>query len=188
MTASKKADKIDDNDLVARAIQELPYGTRAYESLMRRYFRLIGQTCQRMLRDPHEAEEARQDIMLKVFNALPRFEGRASFKTWLLRISTNTCITRIQKRKLEAARYVSDSEMPIQEFAGDAGEDPSTQPDNEFEALTSSLSSDELQLVTLRFVGDLGLGEIAEVMGIGLSATKMRYYRALEKLKAEQQQ
>lgn len=188
MTASKKPHKIDDKDLVAEAIRELPYVTRAYELLMRRHYRLIGQTCQRMLRDPHEAEEASQDIMLKVFNALPRFEGRASFKTWILRISTNTCITRIQKRKLEAARYVSDSEMPIQEFAGDASNDPSQQPSSEFASLTGSLSSDELQLVTLRFVGDLGLAEIAEVMGTGLSATKMRYYRALEKLKAEQRQ
>lgn len=51
-----------------------------------------------------------------------------------------------------------------------------------FEAMVAELNLEEQQILSLRFVGDLPLAEIAQVMG-GLSATKMRFYRALEKLK-----
>lgn len=85
--------------LVAQAIGELPYVTTAYEELMRRHYALIHRTCVTMLRDASEAEDISQLVLIKVFNGLPKFRGRARFKTWLLKVTSNCCLTRLKKRK-----------------------------------------------------------------------------------------
>ena len=174
----------EDVALVALTKQELPYVTRAYEELMRRHYRLMYNACLVILRNPSEAQDACQDILLKVFMALQRFDGRASFKTWLMKITTNTCITRSQKRKLESERFVENNAAVLQE--PDPGGGPEASLQASFEVLVQSLSNEDRQLLTLRFVGGLSLPEIGKVMSLGLSAAKMRYYRALEKLKKEE--
>ncbi len=54
--------------------------------------------CQRILGSAHDAEDAMQDVMLRAWRALPTFEGRSSFRSWLYRIATNTCLTALEKR------------------------------------------------------------------------------------------
>jgi RNA polymerase sigma-70 factor, ECF subfamily len=54
--------------------------------------------CYRMLGSTHDAEDALQEAMLRSWKAIDRFEGRSSVKSWLYRISTNTCLDQIQKR------------------------------------------------------------------------------------------
>ena len=52
----------------------------------------------RMLKNREEAEEALQDAFIRAFNALPRFEWKSSFSTWLYRIVYNVCATQLSKR------------------------------------------------------------------------------------------
>ena len=54
--------------------------------------------CWRMLASPHDAEDAVQESLLRAWRALPRFDGRAAFHTWLYRIAANVCLTALQKR------------------------------------------------------------------------------------------
>jgi RNA polymerase sigma-70 factor (ECF subfamily) len=55
--------------------------------------------CLHMLRSPHDAEDAVQETMLRAWRALPRFDGRASFRAWVHRIATNVCLTAMRKRE-----------------------------------------------------------------------------------------
>jgi RNA polymerase sigma-70 factor, ECF subfamily len=54
--------------------------------------------CYRMLGSVHDAEDAMQDALLRVWRSLPRFEGRSSLRSWLYTIATNTCLDVIGKR------------------------------------------------------------------------------------------
>jgi RNA polymerase sigma-70 factor (ECF subfamily) len=54
--------------------------------------------CYRMLGSVHDAEDALQDALLRAWRGLPRFEGRSSFRSWLYRIATNTCLDVIARR------------------------------------------------------------------------------------------
>jgi RNA polymerase sigma-70 factor, ECF subfamily len=54
--------------------------------------------CYRMLGSVHDAEDALQDVLLRAWRALPRFERRSSIRSWLYRIATNTCLDLIARR------------------------------------------------------------------------------------------
>lgn len=185
MNRNRQGADADDAVLVAQAIEELPYVTRAYEILVRRHYRLIYRTCLHILKDPSEAEDATQLILLKVFNGLPRFHARSTFKTWLVKIVTNTCFTRFQQLKQRRQRYTKLEESSLEQLNTDSGDSPEFLWLDNFETMVCCLNEQEKKIVSLRFVSELSLPEIAVVMEMKLSATKMRFYRALKKLKKQ---
>ncbi|MEM8983316.1 MAG: sigma-70 family RNA polymerase sigma factor [Pseudomonadota bacterium] len=166
-----------DAELVRRAQRELPYRTVAYEQLMRRHERLLFGVCYRMLGNRADAEDAAQDVMVKVFNVLGRFEGRSSFKTWLMRVATNTCITQITRNK----RRREISEQWLDERGADQVTEISTTA-YDVGKLLADVKPANREVLTLRYVADLSLQEIADSLEISLSAAKMRLYRATEEL------
>ena len=88
---------IDDTQLVKVCQAELPHVMDAFEELVRRYESLVFHSCRHSLGNTADAEEVSQDIFLRIFHALPRFEGRSSFRTWLFRIVHNCCMTKRSK-------------------------------------------------------------------------------------------
>ena len=142
---------------------------------MRRYDKLIYSICLRLVGNRQDAEDLTQDIMLKLFSKLGSFEGRSSFKTWLVRVTRNACKDWLKKKAIS------------KQYADALAREPREQSKIEYRedrliGLLKELSPADREILTLRFVADLSLAEIAETTDRGLSATKMRLYRAIERL------
>src|SRR5215468_10896102 len=73
--------------------------TALYESLMRRYNQRLYRAARAILKDEAEAEDVMQDAYVRAFQNLHQFEGRAPFKTWLLRIAVNEALGRLRARR-----------------------------------------------------------------------------------------
>ena len=171
----KEYKALSDEELVVRACTELPYRTRAYEELMGRHSRLIFGVCLRLVGDRADAEDIAQDVMLKVFGKLGSFEGRSSFKTWLVRVTRNACMDWL-KKKAVSRQYAEALANEPQEQSTISYEE------NRLVELLKDLSPVDREVLTLRFVADLSLQEISAMTNLSLSATKMRLYRAIERL------
>ena len=101
----------------ARDIRRVLAGdVRAFEGLVARHARRVHDLARRMLRDPHEAEDAAQHAFLNAFRALPRFDLERPFLHWLLRITSNLCRNRLAARKVRGAllrpRGGDDDDLP----------------------------------------------------------------------------
>ena len=169
-----------DEELVTRANRELFHTTVAYEELMRRYQRTLFNVCARYLGNERDADDVCQEVMLKVLHGLKGFEGKAKFKTWLYSITYNECITQYRKEKRKRRLFDAlslDNEEEVHE---------PEQPAVDSKGLDHWLvhvNQIDREILVLRFVAELEFQEIAGIMSMGLSATKMRYKRALEKLR-----
>lgn len=173
-----------DEQLIDQIGAEHPYGTTAFEQLLRRYEPMVFRTCLRYLGNPQDAEEATQDAFLRVFHGAAKFSGKSKFKTWLYRIVANVCATRYGKIKKRSERQATYKQHYIDNF--DADEAPSThgmELDGPIAEALERLSEKDRQIISLRHVSDLTVPEIAEVLDVKLSAAKMRLSRAEEKLR-----
>src|SRR5205809_7458596 len=81
------SDREIDRQLVARAQSG---DKRAFELLVEKYQRKLARLLSRLIRDPAEVEDVRQEAFIKAYRALPAFRGDSAFSTWLYRIGINT--------------------------------------------------------------------------------------------------
>jgi len=171
--------QLADDELVLIARKQLPHVTLAYEVLMRRYQDALMRTCNRYLGSSHDAEEVVHEVMLRVFHGLQKFKGDSSFKTWLYRIAYNESMTMLRKRKdQDSLEDVPESYL--------LGEGKGVERDvmaMRVDRWVSQLNEEDRTIVVFRAVAELEFKEIATIVDMKLSAVKMRYQRALEKLK-----
>ncbi len=178
-------DDVSDVALVQRCRLELPYVTLAFEQLVRRYQPIVLRTCQSYLTSREDAEEVCQDSFLKVFHGLPSFRSESSFRTWLFRLVVNTCTDRYRQQSKERSKrieYRAEEMEPVASDMRPSGEEFG-RLDGAVGQTLDQLSADDRQILILRHVADLSIRELSEAIELGESATKMRLYRAEERLR-----
>lgn len=174
---SDRLSQMDDAELVRIAQLQLPYVTAAYEVLFHRYHKPLVKVCYRYLRSMEEAEETVSDAMFNVFNNIVRFEQRASFKTWVYKITHNLALTRLRKKQLDTVDIDEASHLPAQE-----GGDMMSEGKEKVDKWLDTLSVEDRSIIVFRVVAGLEFAEIAEIIGQKLSTVKMRFKRALDKV------
>ena len=173
--------ELTDEELVERARVELFHITRAYEELMRRYQRTLFNVCARYLGNDRDADDVCQEVMLKVLYGLKTFEGKSKFKTWLYSITYNECITQYRKERRKRRLLDALRLDPIEEASEEKA--PKLEEKGGLDRWLVHVNPIDREILVLRFVAELEFQEIADIMHMGLSATKMRYKRALDKLR-----
>ncbi len=177
-------DKLTDEELVELCKQQLPHDLTAYRELVKRYEGLVYNICMKFLGNPQDAEEIAQDSLLQVFHKIHQFQGRSQFKTWLYKIVHNFCRNRISKiiRKREVQEAYEEhakEDLPVSSF----GEADTSEKSARIQEALDKLKPKEKEIIVYKFVSGMTLQEISDVTGIGASAAKMRYYRAMEAFK-----
>jgi len=157
----------------------------AFRRLVERHQdRIVGVTL-RLLKDRDEALEAAQDVFVKAWRALARFEQRAKVSTWLHRIALNVCYDRLGRRKRSGEIPLDD----LMDGAGGAIKDPGAGSDEavmdrqavrEFEMVVAGLTETYRVIFVLRQIEGRPYEEIADVLGISIGNAKVRLHRARE--------
>ncbi len=184
---ARNLEAASDDQLLAR----LARGKRdALEELFRRYRTLAYRVAFRLLGNEADALDAVQEGFIKALTHLASFQGRSSFKTWLLRVVSNAA--------LDLGRQRGRREMLSLE-AADAGEDEPYQPlveHNPAEGLEradlrrllrdalSALPEAQRRTFVLHVEADLSYREVADVMKISIGTVMSRLYYARQKLRA----
>lgn len=165
-----------------RAQAELPYGTAAFEQLAASRYPAVRRLARAITGSTDAAETIAQDSMLRMFHALTGLRDVTTFDAWLRQIVTNTAHSHLaaeQREREKAARL--RSHLPDEASTSD---DVTGQPESDaFGALVAGLRLEERTVLAFRLVDDLSFPEIARILGISASGAKMRYQRAIERLR-----
>ncbi len=174
---------LPDGDLVERARVARPGDHRAFDELVRRHRRHVITNCRYITRAPSEAEDLAQDVFVKAYFALSRFEGRAQFKTWVRRIKLNHCLNWLEKQK---HRQTTDIDTPGLDAAPTMQVRPDAGHRDERELIAQALEAlpDTLRVpLIMRDLDQLAYQDIADQLGVSLSAVKMRIKRGREQFR-----
>lgn len=168
----------------------------AFRILVDRHSRVVFRLAWRMTANSHEAEDIVQETFLRAYKQLPRFDGRASFGTWLHRIAINCSLDLIRSRKRrqettlsapsDDANEKNDDRFLLNVASADPSPERSLQSTQIRELLADAmqqLSEMERCAFTLRHHDGLGIEEISRALGVQPNAAKHSIFRALKKLR-----
>lgn len=178
---------LSDVELVEHAASAPRGDTRAFEVLVSRYQQRVLTNCRCITGSADDAPDLAQEVFVKIFFGLNRFEGRSQVSTWVNRIKINHCFNFLRRQEGKLHISTDDPDAP-----------PSPEPSVEARAERDLLSQAERSRVqqvvdalpgtlrvplVLREYDGFSYQEIAEELGIGLSAVKMRIKRAREEFR-----
>jgi RNA polymerase sigma-70 factor (ECF subfamily) len=159
-------------------------GERAKVKLIRDYYPWIQQRCGQILRNNADAQDATQEVMLRMHKALPQFEGNSSLRTWLSTIVHNECVNLMRRQQKNTLTLQTAALIALFEAEQDSGSHSEAVPVDAVHNALDALSGHDREILHLRFFGELPIAEIGSLLDLSLSATKMRLYRALEAFKS----
>jgi RNA polymerase sigma-70 factor (ECF subfamily) len=181
--ALSKGGAQDERELVRMAQN----GTvEAFEELVRRHQQRVFAVVTRILRRREDVEDVSQQVFLKAYVSIRRFDMRSAFSTWLYKIAVNECWDSLRKKKVRPLVYESDlSEEQVQLLdsygqadRGPSGHDQQVEARDLAERLLSALSEEDREILLLKEVEGLSVQEIAEIFKLNVNTVKVRMFRA----------
>ncbi|MBN8460132.1 MAG: sigma-70 family RNA polymerase sigma factor [Verrucomicrobia bacterium] len=183
-------DSAEDAQLVSRAREG---DMRAYDVLVTRHRGRVFAMIRNMIHQEAEAWDLSQEVFIKAWQALPRFEAKARFTTWLYRIAHNVVYDWTRRKKIESVGELNDEIFerdridPASATTPEAGEAPDEALARgelrvKIEAALAKLTPEHREAVLLKDVQGLAYKEIADVMGTSIGTVMSRLFYARQKL------
>ena len=168
----------------AHIIKEILNGkTEQYEYFLDRYGQQVFVLVDRIVSCQEDAEELTQDVFLKAFQQLSSFKAESSFSTWIYRIATNIAISAVRKKRNDVLRlddsvFANLSDTQVDE----ALEDESEEQMERLQQAMNQLEADERALITLYYLEEKPLAEVAFILGMTEGNAKVKLHRIRKKL------
>ena len=168
----------------AHIIKEILDGkTEQYEYFLDRYGQQVFVLVDRIVSCQEDAEELTQDVFLKAFQQLSSFKAESSFSTWIYRIATNLAISTVRKKRNDVLRLddsvfanLSDTQVDV------ALEYESEEQMERLQQAMNQLEADERALITLYYLEEKPLAEVAFILGMTEGNAKVKLHRIRKKL------
>jgi RNA polymerase sigma-70 factor, ECF subfamily len=185
--AAKAPGAPDDRELVRRGQAG---DKEAFEELVRRHQHRVFAVAGGILRRREDVEDIAQQVFVKAYFSLKRFDQRAAFSTWLYKITVNECWDLLRKKKVRPLLYESDlSEEQVQQFSASETLDSGAQDvsdkleaQQQVENLLQGLDERDRMMLILKEVEGFAIGEIAEILDLNANTVKVRLFRARRRI------
>jgi RNA polymerase sigma-70 factor, ECF subfamily len=155
----------EDGLLVARASRG---DVDAFSKLVRAHSAVVRGIAIRML-GSQEAQDASQEVWVRVWANVKSFRGESAFSTWLHRIAINTCLTFRRKESRRRAREVEEGTTYLSEPSGDADPEEAAldaERRGEIQAALGNVRAEHRAAMVMRHMEGLSCAEISEVLGV----------------------
>lgn len=159
----------------------------AFEQLMNKHEAKMYSVALRMCGNCEDAQDCLQETMLRIYRSLDKFKGQSAFSTWAYRITMNTCLDELRRRK---ARPSTSFDSLLE-----SGWDPAAETDTPEDAAVSNeqkrlvkeaidaLPEDMRAPIVLREMHDMSYEEISDILSVNVGTVKSRISRGRERLR-----
>ena len=179
--SSESTDPIDPDDPDApRPKGPFDPGVVSMEDLIREHSDAVYRVALSVTRDPILAEDVSQDALIKAWQALPSFRGDSPLRNWVLRITHNTAISTLRKRRDELREPDQLPERVVHGSVESAVQDRLAL--GRFEEALADLDELSRSIVVLREVEGLSYSELCDVLDLPMPTIKTRLLRARRQL------
>lgn len=175
----------DDRELVRRAQAQ---DKEAFEELVRRHQHRVFAVAGGILRRREDVEDIAQQVFVKAYFSIKRFDQRAAFSTWLYKITVNECWDLLRKKKVRPLVYESDlSEEQARQFGAPERESvqdvsEKLESQQEIELLLAGIDERDRMMLILKEVEGFAVEEIAEILKLNANTVKVRLFRARRRI------
>ncbi len=185
---SRKPAATADRELVKQAQRG---NKESFEELVRRHQNRVFAVARGILKRQEDVEDISQQVFVKAYFALKKFDQRSAFTTWLYKITVNECWDLLRKRKVRPLVYEADfSEeqtrlyQSSQESGSEDAPDPTSRIDarRRVEVLLGFLDERDRGMLILKEVEGFAIEEIAEIFDLNTNTVKVRLFRARQRI------
>ena len=181
------ARKVDDRELVEKA----QHGDKdAFEVLVAKHQGRVFAVAGGILRNREDVEDIAQQVFLKAYFSLKRFDQRSAFSTWLYKITVNECWDLLRKKKVRPLVFESElseeqahayqSTEQRAEFAPNISEQLEAR--QQLDQWLECLEERDRSMLVMKEVQGFTVEEIAEILSINANTVKVRLFRARQKI------
>lgn len=180
-----KPDRVEPDDMEEMVARAREGSSQAFEKLVEAHQHEVFGLALRLVVDRELAADVSQEAFIRAWRALPKFRGDAAFSTWLHRITVNVAWT-LKKRKARQAAMTLDESPELADRR--QGSDPVRSGENtelraKLTAALNDLNPAQRSVVVLKDVYGWTHNEVAESLGITVTAAKVRLHRGHLKLR-----
>ena len=159
----------------------------AFNALMGDHERRMYAVALRICGNPEDAQDCLQEAMLRVYRAISGFKAQSSFSTWVYRITMNTCLDELRKRKNRPNTSL-DGLLDSGWSPQDGGESPEGhamrgEMHRQLQSYIGELPEDMRAAIVLRDIQGFSYEEIARMLDANVGTVKSRISRGREKLR-----
>ena len=181
LLASDLSKKVTDEELVELYLES--QNVAYFNLLYKRYSGKIFGKSLSLLKSESEAEDATQDIMMKILLNMSKFSGKSRFSTWIYSITYNYCIDFLRRKKKDPSVYVDDYLENLD--VPDDVEDKFLLEMNvsRLKVILEEIPTGDKTILLMKYQDEMSIREISGILDKSESAIKMKIKRAKQKFK-----
>lgn len=169
-------------------VNQIVSGNRAaFEILVKQYQNFVVRTAYAYVKNINDAEDLAQEVFVSVYENIHKFRGDANFKTWICRITINKAINELRKQKVRnifqgIGNILGDKFVEAVEHGNPHLSLHADEQNKSIEKALEQLSENQKTAFILHKFDDMPQQEIAQIMGISVSAVESLIHRARQNL------
>lgn len=181
LLATDLSKKVTDEELVTLYLES--QNVAYFNLIYKRYSGKIFGKCLSLLKSESEAEDATQDVMMKILLNMAKFSGKSRFSTWIYSITYNYCIDFIRRKKKDPSIYVDDfiENLDVE----DDVEDRFLMEMNvkRLKVILEDIPVGDKSILLMKYQDEMSIKEIGQILSKSESAIKMKIKRAKQKFR-----
>ena len=176
-----KATKLDDTTTLVKQTQN--GDRRAFSELVRRYQTTVYRSCYRILGNVEDAKDASQETFIRAYTKLDTFQGRSTFKTWLVRVAVNVGLNKLTSMQKHSHLDIDFVTQPVASTEAPEAELIRAEAASQVHKALQLVRPDHRAAIVLRELEGLTYQETAEALGVSEGTAKSWIHRGRKQMK-----